>query len=81
MSSTISGVAVDLEITFLIASPDPRAMLFEMDEEVKRLRSRLTNQEEDQQALRDLRGELTILMEKAIKGLLYSFKLNLDAVC
>ena len=44
-------------------------MLFEMDEEVKRLRSRLSNQEEDQQALRDLRAELTILMEKAIKGL------------
>ena len=56
------------ELTFLTAVHNPRAMLFDMDDEIKRLRSRLANHEEEQHALRDLRSELTMLMEKAIKG-------------
>ncbi|KAL8561181.1 hypothetical protein ACOMHN_029252 [Nucella lapillus] len=45
-----------------------RGMLYEMDDEIRRLRSRLSEQEDDQRAVQDMRSELTHLMGKADQG-------------
>ena len=59
--------------------------MYEMDEEIRQLRSRLVSQEEDQQTMRDLRAELTVLMEKAVRGertcWVFSVSLKMDCDC
>ncbi|XP_076455304.1 uncharacterized protein LOC143289931 isoform X2 [Babylonia areolata] len=55
--STISNLLTEL-----------RGMLFEMDDEIRRLRSQLSAQEEEQRVLSDMRAELNALMSKAEQG-------------
>ncbi|KAK7491639.1 hypothetical protein BaRGS_00017092 [Batillaria attramentaria] len=54
---TINGILSEL-----------RTMLFDMDEEIHRLKGHLASQQEDEHMIRELRTELSMLMERAQAG-------------